>query len=312
MTVPVVFFGTPEAAVPALLTLRDSQDIDVVSVVTAPDRPKGRGMNIASSPVKVVAEQNGIPVYQPPTLRSDEAISRLQDLGADLFVVVAYGAILRKEVLDLPDLGCFNIHFSLLPKLRGAAPVQWAIANGDTLTGVTIMKMDEGLDTGPVLGRWEEKISDDDTSGGLESRLAKEGASLLADVLPSILDGASELEQQDDERATYAPKITPGDARIVWNTDAHQIANRVRAFDPRPGGWTTLSKKRIKIWRTSVGGVGSTKPPGTIEISMTEGVAVHTATTMLRLIEVQAEGGKRMAAESFARGEQRLDGARFE
>lgn len=300
MPLATVFFGTPDAAVPTLEALLASPH-PVRAVVTAPDRPKGRGMGLAASPVKEAARRAGLEVLQPPTLRSPEAQAALGGLGADVFVVCAYGLILPKAVLDLPRLGCVNVHFSLLPAFRGAAPVAAAVAAGLLLSGVTIMQMDPGLDTGPVLDRVEEPILPDDDTGALEARLAVAGAALLVDVLDRIEAGAVQPQPQDDALASYAGKVTPEDARIDWSGPAATIVNRIRAFSPRPGAWTTLDGRRLKVWRARPT-AGEGREPGSFAAAPGGEPLVAAGDGAVLLDEVQPEGGRRMTGAEFLRG----------
>jgi methionyl-tRNA formyltransferase len=293
-----VFFGTPDIAVPTLRALVDSHH-EVAGVVTAPDRPKGRGMNLQPSEVKAAAVEAGLPVLQPRTLRSEEAQAELRELNADVFVVAAYGLILPAAVLEIPPLGCVNVHFSLLPRWRGAAPVQWAVLEGDAESGVAIMQMDPGLDTGPVLEMVPEPIRPDDTAGTLAARLADLGARLVLQVLDR-LEEIEPLEQPEDG-VTYASKLTPEDARIDWSMPAGAIRNRIRAFNPRPGAWTSLNGKRLKIWSAELADSPSAEPAGTLRAEG-ESLVAQTGGGKLRLLEVQPEGKSRMSAAEFVRG----------
>lgn len=311
MTLRVAFFGTPEAAVPSLDALLASKH-GLVAAVTAPDRPQGRGMEVRPSPVKERALAAGLPVLEPATLRDGEIQERLRELGADVFAVTAYGLILPKAVLDAPRRGCLNVHFSLLPRLRGAGPVQWALIEGYTLTGTTVILMDEGMDTGPVLARLEEPVLEEDTAGTLEARLAVRGAALLVDVLGRVERGEVSPVPQDHDLATYAPKLAPEDARIDWAEPAARIANRVRAFDPRPGAWTTWRGRRIKVWRVRPSLEDTAGPPGRIGVGSPDLLLVGSGTTRLVVEEVQPEGKRRMTAGEFVRGYRPSTGERFE
>lgn len=311
MTLRVAFFGTPEAAVPSLDALLASKH-GVVAAVTAPDRPQGRGMEVRPSPVKERALAAGLPVLEPATLRDGEIQERLRELGADVFAVTAYGLILPKAVLDAPRRGCLNVHFSLLPRLRGAGPVQWALIEGYTLTGTTVILMDEGMDTGPVLARLEEPVLEEDTAGTLEARLAVRGAALLVDVLGRVERGEVSPVPQDHDLATYAPKLAPEDARIDWAEPAARIANQVRAFDPRPGAWTTWRGRRIKVWRVRPSLEDTAGPPGRIGVGSPDLLLVGSGTTRLLVEEVQPEGKRRMTAGEFVRGYRPSTGERFE
>ncbi len=270
-----------------------------MGVLTAPDRPRGRGMKLQPSEVKGMAVRAGIPVLQPPSLRPAEAQEALKELNADVFVVVAYGLILPKAVLDIPPLGCINVHFSILPRWRGAAPVQWAILEGDASSGVAIMQMDPGLDTGAVLQMVEEPISPDDTSGTLADRLAVAGAKLIPEVVGRLHEIAPVV--QPEEGVTYASKLTPEIAHIDWTLPAEQIRNRIRAFNPRPGAWTTLNGRRLKIWRADGADGPPGGPPGTLLETEGELVAL-TGGGPLKLEEVQPEGRGRMTGAEFIRG----------
>jgi methionyl-tRNA formyltransferase len=281
---------------------------EVVAVVTTPDKPKGRGMKVQTSPVKAAALEAGLPVLQPPTLRSPEVQESLAALGADVFVVVAYGLILPTEVLAIPPLGCVNVHFSLLPLFRGAAPVQWAILEGHRTTGVAIMKMDPGLDTGPVLRMVEEPVEPEDDAGSLADRLSHLGAKVLVEVL----DRLEEIEPvpQPDSGSSYASKLSNDDARIDWSLPAASINNRIRAFSPRPGAWSLLNGKRLKILRARVlDGTGS--DPGTLAITPEGGLRIDAGTGSLELEEVQPEGRSRMTAQEFVRGHRTKLGGRL-
>lgn len=294
----VVFFGTPRIAVPALNSLIDS-DHRVVAVVTAPDRPRGRGMSLAPSEVKQAAQAHRIPVLQPRTLRTEQAQAALRELAADVYVVVAYGLILPEAVLDQPPLGCVNVHFSLLPRWRGAAPVQWAILEGDAETGIAIMQMDPGLDTGPIIDMVAEPIRPDDNTGSLSDRLADVAAGLLPETLNRL--PALVPVPQPDEGTTYASKLTPDDARLDWSQPAERVRNRIRALNPRPGAWSMLNGKRLKVWSAELLDRLPGALPGTFLADRGELVAV-AGSGALALTEVQPEGRSRMSGAEFVRG----------
>lgn len=298
-----MFFGTPGIAVPVLEALTASEH-EVAAVVTAPDRPRGRGMKLQPSEVKSAASRPGISVLQPTTLKNAQTQDRLRSLQADVFVVVAYGLILPAAVLQMPRLGCVNVHFSLLPRWRGAAPVQWAIIEGDAESGVTVMQMDEGLDTGPVLERFNVAIGPDDTAGTLADRLAELGASVLPEVLSRLEE--TEATSQPGDGVTYASKLQPADARIDWAQPAEAIRNRIRGLNPRPGAWTMLGDRRLKIWSAEVA-QGEAALPGTLVLRDGE-LQVATGLGRLRLLEVQPEGKSRMSAGEFVRGYHPEDG----
>jgi methionyl-tRNA formyltransferase len=301
MSLTTVFLGTPEAAVPSLEALLDSGH-RVLAAATAPDRPKGRGMELAASPVKQRAQARGIPVLQPPSLRTPQAQAELAAAGADVFVVCAYGLILPPAVLDQPRLGCVNVHFSLLPAFRGAAPVAAALLAGVPVSGVTIMQMDPGLDTGPILDTVEEPVRPDDDTGSLEARLAVAGADLLVSVLDRLEAGAIDARPQDGSQASYAGKVTPEDARIDWDQPGPSIVNRVRAFSPRPGAWTTLDGRRLKVWRARAAGEPGGGAPGSFASGAGGSLVVATGDGAVVLEEVQPEGGRRMSGADFLRG----------
>ena len=286
----VVFMGTPAAAVPSLRALASRHD--VAAVYTRPDRPKGRGRHVAPSEVKVAATELALDVVQPKTLRRDDARQQLAAMRPDAIAVAAYGLLLPPPVLALPRLGCVNVHFSLLPRWRGAAPVERAIEAGDGQAGVTTMLMDEGLDTGPILQQRAEPIRPDDTTQTLTARLAEIGAGLLIETLAALESGRIEPMPQSAEGVTMAPKIDPSETRLDLSAPAEVLARRIRAF----GGWTLFRGKRLKVLAASAeGGSGE---PGTL----VEPGAVATGTGRLRLIQVQPEGKRVMAADDFVRG----------
>ena len=302
----IAFFGTPAAAVPSLEKLSKSRH-EVARVVTAPDRPQGRGMELGAPPVKKAAIEAGLEVLQIPTLKTPEIQEQLAEIGADLFVVVAFGFILPKAVLETPRYGCVNVHFSLLPLLRGAAPVQWALIQGHSTTGVTIMQLDVGMDTGPMLARLEDPILPTDNTESVEARLALSGAELLVEVVDQIDNGDARPRAQDDSLATYAPKITTEDAHIDWTRPAEQIMNAVRGMTPRPGAWGMLNGKRLKIWKVSLAdpaaGEEAETPRSPGELQVADGrLLIQTGGGLLSVDEVQPEGKSRMAAIDFARG----------
>jgi methionyl-tRNA formyltransferase len=305
----IVFFGTPQPAATTLEALLNSKH-RVLAVVTAPDRPRGRGMQLAPSPVKARAKEQGLPVLQPPKLRDSEVHEELASFGADSFVVTAYGLIVPQAVLDIPKLGCFNVHFSLLPRFRGAAPVERVLIEGEEKTGITIIQMDARLDTGPVVAKAEEPIRSEDTAGSLMGRLAGRGAALMVEVLDDLESGTLHPEPQDDSRATYANKMSPDEARIDWTLSATAINNRIRAFNPRPGAWTMFEGKRLKVMSTEVSDTGDGKHPGEIRLDR-ESLFVGTGSGELRLIEVQPEGRGVMSAEEFVRGRRISGGEKF-
>ena len=297
MAARLAFFGTPEFAVPSLRACIDVGS--VVAVVTQPDRPRGRGQHVQSSPVKEAAERAGIPVLQPPKLKGTDFGARLRALELEVAVVTAYGRILPQDVLDAPRRGCLNVHASLLPRWRGAAPIQWAIAAGDTETGVCLMQMEAGLDTGPVLATRREPILPTDTSGTLHLRLAELGGALLREALPLFLAGALTAVPQPETGVTIARMVEKEDGRLDWARPASELERRVRAFTPWPGGWTVLGGQVLKVLRTEV--TEGSGEPGTVLAA--KGVLdVACGQGALRLLEVQPEGRRRMAAPEFLSG----------
>ncbi|MCS6927111.1 MAG: methionyl-tRNA formyltransferase [Candidatus Binatia bacterium] len=294
--------GTPEFAVPSLRTLMASED-RVVGVVTQPDQPAGRGMALQAPPVKKLAAVYGIPVMQPAKLRDPAVLAQLQAWQPDLIVVAAYGKILPPALLTLPPYGCINVHASLLPKYRGAAPIQWAIINGESETGVTIMRVSERMDAGDILLQKTLPITESDTGGTLHDKLATLGAEALRETLALLKGGQLVARPQNEAEATYAPKITKEDGWIEWRQEAVTIARRIRAFNPWPSAYTTLGGKLFKIFAARV--VPSPVPPrlpGTIIEVTPVSLVVATGNGALALLEVQLEGKKRLAIEEFLNG----------
>lgn len=294
----IVFFGSPAAAVESLRALISSKH-HVVAVVTSPDRKAGRGMHERRTAVKEAALAQGLEVYQPQTLRDPEVVRSLASFRADIFVVVAYGLILPSEVLNTPPKGCLNVHFSLLPRLRGAAPVQWALIEGHEVTGVSVIQMDEGVDTGPILAIREVPVDALDDSGTLGSKLAVAGAALLVETLDHVEDGSAVAVPQNASLATRAPKLADADARLDWAADPKSILDRIRAFRPEVGAWTLWRDKRLKVWSAEVG--EATLDPARLEVGR-DSIEVGTEGLSLRLLEVQPEGKRRMSAQEFLRG----------
>jgi len=284
--------------VPSLDALLSS-DIEVAAVVTNPDRPAGRGMELRPSPVKVRAEQAGLEVLQPEKARDEDFHERVRTLAPDVATVVAYGKILPVTLLEIPPLGFVNVHFSLLPLYRGAAPVQRAVMEGRTETGVSIMILTEGMDEGPVLAMHTTPIGPEDTAGTVGDRLADEGADLLVRALQGLAAGTITPRPQDDERATYAPKITPDEARIDWSLPADRIDELVRGLNPVPGAWTELDGRRLKVWKVQPA-AGTALEPGALATS--EGLVAGTGTTPVALVDVQLQGKKRMSGAALLRG----------
>ncbi|MEC8232024.1 MAG: methionyl-tRNA formyltransferase [Pseudomonadota bacterium] len=295
MTTPlkVIFAGTPDFAAQHLAALLDSKH-DVVAVYTQPDRPAGRGKKLTASPVKVLGEEHNIPVYQPASLKQDAAQQELAAIDADIMVVVAYGLLLPTAVLNAPKLGCINVHGSILPKWRGAAPIQRAIWAGDSETGVTIMQMDEGLDTGDMLHIATLPIESSDTSATLYDKLAALGPQALVDVLDNF-DSYSP-EKQDDALATYAKKLSKEEALIDWHDDAAQIERNIRAFNPWPVAWMNVDEHNVKVWSGDVVELDKAVSPGTIVSANKEGITIATGKGALRITSLQIPGKKALPA----------------
>lgn len=296
----IAFAGTPEFAAVALDALVAAGH-DLALVLTQPDRPAGRGMKLRMSPVKELAMRHGLPVYQPGHLKTEEARRPIREAAPEAMVVAAYGLILPQAVLDIPRLGCINIHASLLPRWRGAAPIQRALLAGDEQTGITLMQMDAGLDTGPILARAPLAIAPDDTAGSLHDKLAALGAREIVALLPRLVAGAVRALPQDERLAVYAPKIRKEEARIDWRRTAAQIDRQVRAFDPSPGAWTTLSGEPLKLWRLRpVEGGGRA---GEVLAVSREGIRVACGEGAVLITELQRAGGRRLDAAAFLAGQ---------
>jgi len=295
----LVFAGTPDFAVPSLRACLAS-GAEVVAVYTQPDRPAGRGRKLAASPVKQAALEAGIAVEQPETLRDKAARARLAAYAPDLMIVVAYGLILPKSVLALPPLGCWNVHASLLPRWRGAAPIQRAILAGDAETGVDLMQMEAGLDTGPVLLEARTPIAVDDTGGTLHDRLAVLGADTLADGLARVLRGETLVAHaQPDDGVTYAHKLDKAEAKLDWSLPAAALARKVRAFDPWPVAEAEIHGERLRIWSAEAVDGAVDAAPGSIVGTSREAIAVATGDGVLRIRELQRDGGKRVAVRDW-------------
>jgi methionyl-tRNA formyltransferase len=298
----LVFMGSGRFAVPSLEALLNSKH-EIKALITQPDKPAGRGHALRMPPTKPIALARSIPVHQPLKVRTAESVELIRTIAPECVVVVAYGQIIPKSILDLPPKGIINVHGSLLPAYRGAAPIQWSIARGETETGVTTMLMDEGLDTGPILLKTKLPIEPDDTGETLESKLAPLGAELLLETLGSWQTGSISPQPQDDSLATLAPRIKKEDARVDWNLIAGEISCRVRGFVPWPIAFADLEGTNVKIHKSEVATPGKASPGETLAVDK-GGVVVGCGNrTRLRLIEVQAEGKKRMAADAFARGQ---------
>ncbi len=304
--VRLVFAGTPDPALPSLRRLLDSSRHEVVGVLTRPDTVAGRGRKVVRSPVAMLADEHGIPVLQPAKPSDPEAMAALRDLEPDCCPVVAYGALLPQPVLDIPRHGWINLHFSLLPAWRGAAPVQAAIAAGDEVTGASTFLLEQGLDTGPVYGVVTERVRPTDTAGDLLTRLADSGSQLLASTLDGIDDGALQAVPQSGDGVSHAPKVTVESARIDFGRPAHLIDRHVRSVTPAPGAWTEIGDVRVKIGPVTI--TDEELEPGRVEVRK-KAVLVGTATTAVSLGLVQPHGKKQMAATDWARGARDVNGA---
>lgn len=310
MPLRVVFFGTPEFAVPSLGALLDGPE-RVVAVVCQPDRPAGRGRHVQAPPVKLLAERRGVAVEQPLKIRTPEFLSFLEAAAPDLGVVAAYGRILPKALLEVPRLGFINVHASLLPKYRGAAPIQWAIVRGERVTGVTIMQMNERMDEGDLLLQRETPIGPEETYGELQARLAELGAEALRAALDALSSGTLDPVPQDPARATLAPIIRKEDGLIDWALPAGDIVRRVRGFNPWPSAFTRLPDGRIlKIHRARAAAGGGAEAPGTV-VAAGGQIAVATGDGLLLIEELQIEGRRRLSAAELARGGAVRVGLRF-
>lgn len=298
----IVFMGTPDFAVPTLQMLID-QKYNIQAVVTQPDKPKGRGKKEAMPPVKELALKYGIPVLQPERIKGDEEFyNHIKSLNPDLIVVVAFGQILPENILNIPRLGCVNIHGSLLPKLRGAAPIQWAVINQETVTGVTIMYMDKGMDTGDMLLKKEIPIEADETYYSLHEKMKEVGAKALLEAMPAIEAGGISREKQNDEEATYAPMISKELGHIDWTKDAQSIDALIRGLDPWPVAFTYYKGNMMKIWKASVYAGDTEKLPGTVFEVNKNGVLVQTGKGLLLVEEIQFANKKRMPVCEYIKG----------
>jgi methionyl-tRNA formyltransferase len=322
----IVFCGTPAFAVPSLRHLHALPEFQILGVVTQPDRPRGRGQQMGISAVKAAALELKLDVYQPEKIKSDEALEYFQRLTPDAAVIIAYGQIIPQRLIDIPRLGWINLHASLLPKYRGAAPINWAIINGETHTGVTTMQIDAGLDTGPIFEHELVEIGSDETAPQLAKRLAEAGAPLVADTLRMLEAGEITPKPQDNSLATYAPPLKKEDGRIDWQLSAGRIYNQIRGLDPWPGAFTTFRGKTCRIWgrplavedfRAAAAGAGLVVnlpgppiPPGTIGARESL-ICVSCGDSSLVLTFVQLEGRKRITAQEFANGARLSSSDRF-
>jgi len=305
----ILFMGTPQFAVPSLAALLE-RGYEVAAVVTQPDRPKGRKRELTPSPVKVFALERGLQVLQPEKLRSPEGVAAVTEIAPDLIVTAAYGQILPKSVLDLPRFGCINVHGSLLPRYRGGAPIQRSIIDGEKVTGVTLMYMAEGLDTGDMISKVEVPIEDEDTAGTMFEKLSEAGAALLLEWLPRIENGSAGRTQQAEEEATYAPNLSREDEKLIWEQGSRQIFDRVRGLNPMASGFTYLDGEVFKVWGCAIPGKSDTDlrsewasfAPGAILETGAFGIRVRTGDGSLVLTDVQPAGKKALKAAEFAKG----------
>jgi methionyl-tRNA formyltransferase len=299
----LIFMGTPGFAVPSLRALLDA-GAPILLVVTQPDRPRGRGRRVVSSPVKQLAQEKGLPVYQPEKVRSPEAVEHIAAQESACIVVVAYGQLLPTEILEMPPLGAVNVHASLLPKYRGSAPIHWALIRGEMETGVTTMLMDAGMDTGDILLQRKAVIQPEETAGSLHDRLAEAGARVLVETLDLLKRGALEARAQDNSQATYAPMLAKEDGRVDWRQDAKRICCHIRGLDPWPGGFTYWQGKRLKIFGCRALPVSSTAEPGTVIAAADNGLQVAAGKGAVLIETLQLEGGRPLAVTDFLRGHQ--------
>lgn len=297
----LIFMGTPDFAAVSLAALFDAGH-EVLLAVTQPDKPKGRGHKMTPPPVKEYALEKGIEVYQPNSMRTEEAYEKLASYGADAFIVAAYGKILPQKILDLPKYGCLNVHASLLPKYRGAAPIQWSIANGETVTGVTIMQMDAGIDTGDMLLKTEEAILPEDTGETLHDKLAEAGGRVLLDALQQLEQGTLQAEKQDDGLSCYAPMLNKEVSKIDFAKSATEVTNLVRAMNPYPAAHTVYQGRRMRVFGAMAESCDKAAVCGEILQANTEGILVRCGDGAVKVTELQFDGKKRMPVREYLKG----------
>ncbi len=299
----IIFMGTPEFAVPSLEMLVN-EGYKVIAVVTQPDKPKGRGNKLAAPPVKEFALEHGITVLQPSKIKTPEFVEQIRELGPDLLITAAYGKIISKEMLDVPTLGCINVHGSLLPAYRGAAPIHWSIINGEKITGITTMFTDVGLDTGDMLLKRELEIGSDMTAGELHDAMAVLGAEVLKDTLTELKNGTLVRKPQDDSLSSYAPIITKEVGLMDWNKTAQQVHNLVRGTNPWPGAYTFLNESKMRIWKTCVADYNNNPKhcPGEIVKADDDGLLVKCSDSYILIQELQFDSSKRMKVSDYIRG----------
>ncbi len=297
----ILFMGTPAFALPALRLLRDEK-YPIIGVVTQPDRPKGRGLKEVAPPVKLLAQKFGLPVYQPQKVKDESFLKVFKELHPDMVVLVAFGQILPGAIIDYPSLKCLNIHPSLLPKYRGAAPLNWQIIRGETKTGVSIMIMDEGMDSGDILLQEETPLGAAETFGDLHDRLAQLGATMLIKAVEQMADGTAQRKKQDSSGVTFAPRLTKETGKINWNNKASDIINLIRGLSPSPTAYTSLDGLSMKIFSAIAQTGNDDQPPGTIGLTNADGLFVAAADGYVILKDVQLAGQKRMLIADFLRG----------
>ena len=297
----IIFMGTPDFAVPTLESLIQGPD-EIIAVVTQPDRPKGRSKKLVPPPVKLVAQKYGIDLYQPKGIRSPDFITTLKSYDPDLIVVAAYGKILPESIIELPRNGCINVHGSLLPRHRGAAPIQWAIIKGDPEVGVTIMQMDKGMDTGQILMKASITPDPEETAGTLFPKIARLGSHTLMDTLDMLAQGGLAMIDQDDKEATSAPMLRKEDGLIDWTRSAHEINCLIRGLDPWPTAFSFLDQRKFQLFRPEVVHQSSTRKPGTLLRADREGLLIAAGNNCILIKEVKMEGKRRMAVTDFLNG----------
>lgn len=297
----IIFMGTPEFAVPCLQKIID-EGHEVLAVVTQPDKPKGRGKKLSMPPVKELALKHDIDVYQPIKAREESFVNKLKEINPDLIVVVAFGQILPKSILDIPKFGCVNVHASLLPKYRGAAPLNWVIINGEEKTGVTTMYMDVGLDTGDMILKSEIPLDDEITAGELHDKMMIDGADVLKETIELIAQGKAPREKQNDDETCYSPIMDKSLGNINWSKPAKDIHNLIRGVNPWPSAYTTYGDQTMKIWKTKVLNKNSDKVPGTILKVDKDGLEVSTGQGVIQINEIQMSGKKRMIVSEYIKG----------
>lgn len=308
----IVFMGTPDFAVPCLKALLQEHH-EIAAVVTQPDRAKGRGNKLSPPPVKLLAEEAGIPVYQPEKIKTPEFTQLLRNLKPDVMIVVAFGQILSQEILEIPPMGCINVHASLLPKYRGAAPINWCIINGENKTGVTTMYMDKGLDTGDMIIRKETEIGENETAGELHDRLMELGAEVLTETMECLVKGSIPRTPQNNAAATYAPIMTKALGKIDWSRNAHEIKNLIRGTYPWPGAFSSYKGRVFKIMKAQAVETNEKHEKcGNILKVEKDCIVISCGTGSLKILELQFENEKRMSTEAYLRGHEIIEGVMLE